>query len=286
VSGPPTIQLYYNPRAGSYSARRLDALVAAFKSEGAGVILAGSVDGVPPVAPEATHVCIAGGDGTIRHVAAMLVEAGCALPVAIHPAGTVNLLAREHEAAPSPRAVARALLRGDARRLHKPVAFGASMFFACASVGPDSAAVALLSTRLKSRIGRAAYLFAFVRLLIRWQRPKLTLRAGGDPVECEAVYVAKGRHYAGPWSFAPHARAADGLLHVLALRKARRRDFLRFAVLLLLRRDPAGDANAIAFTCSELSIEGDAAPPVQADGDIVARCPIDLSVCDRAIAFC
>lgn len=286
MTAAPVVQLFYNPRAGSFSARKLDALARAFRAEGADVVLAPSVDSPPAIDPQATHVCIAGGDGTIRHVAAMLVRAGACLPLVIHPIGTVNLLAREIVPHASPAHTARSLLRGQATRPHSPVAFGDSMFFVCASVGPDSAAVARLSAGLKARIGRTAYLAALLDVLLCWPRPAITLSADTRAWRCEAVYVAKGRYYAGPWSFAPNARGADGKLHVLALRRARRRDYLRFVGRLLLGRDPATDRNTIAFTCSALSIASDCAAPIQADGDIVASCPVDFQVLDQPITFC
>ena len=65
---------------------------------------------------------------------------------------------------------------------------------------------------------------------------------------------------------------------MLALRRARRRDFALLVFDMLLGRDPALRANATGFTCTELEIGGDARLPVQADGDIVAHCPVRLSV--------
>ncbi len=286
MSQKPQVQLFYNPASGSYSDRALARLVAAFRREGAEVMTAACADRPPAVDERATHICIAGGDGTIRHVAAMLVESGCALPVAIYPVGTVNLLAREAGVKPDPGALARNLLHGRAERHHHPASLGGSMFFACASIGPDSMAVAGVSPALKARIGRLAYVAAFLRLLWDWPRTRLTLGANGDLVRCEAVYVAKGRHYAGPWSFAPDARVGDQRLHVLALRRARRRDYLRFLCLMLLRRDPAGDRNAITFTCRELSISSERPMPIQADGDIVASSPAEMRVDPRSITFC
>jgi diacylglycerol kinase family enzyme len=286
MSVRPVVQLFYNPTAGSFSSRKLDELTWAFRAEDADIILTPSVDAPPSIHPAATHVCIAGGDGTIRHVAMMLVRSRSRLPVTIYPTGTVNLLARENVADPSAVFAARSLIQGEASRLYNPVTLGDTMFFVCASVGPDSIAVARLSPQLKSRIGRAAYLAALAHLLIRWPRPKLLLRADGVVRHCEAVHVAKGRYYAGPWSFAPNARGGDGTLHVLALRRARRRDYLRFIGSLLLRRDPAEHPNAIAFTCTTLSISSDCDSPVQADGDLAGMCPVDLSIHREPISFC
>ena len=57
------VQLFGNPLAGSYSAERVRGLVRALEAAGARVIRSDSSAGVPVIAEEATHVCIAAGDG-------------------------------------------------------------------------------------------------------------------------------------------------------------------------------------------------------------------------------
>ncbi len=290
MSPPACVQLFYNPGAGSFSQSALDRLIAAFHSEGADTVLTPSVDSTPQILPHATHICIAGGDGTIRHVVAMMIASGTTLPVAICPTGTINLLARELCPNPAPReeqprTLARALLCAPPRQQLYPVTAVDTVFLACASIGPDSVAVAGLSPRLKRQIGRLAYLAAFGAVLMHWRRPRITLHADGAAHPCEAVYIAKGRYYAGPWSFAPDARLGDPLLHVVALRRARRRDFARFLLALVLRRDPARDTNVIHFTTTQLTIAADHGQnlPLQADGDIVGQTPLRLEVRPRPL---
>lgn len=281
----PVVQLFYNPGCGGYSSARIDRLAAALVEQGAQVLRTPSSDRVPQLAADATHVCIAGGDGTIRHVAQMLARQGSDLPVGIYPAGTVNLLARERGGSLAPRALARRLLHEPQPCAHYLADMGDHMFLACASVGPDARAVARVSCALKRRIGRAAYAIAMFGLLWRWPRATLRLQADGVALECEAVYIAKGRFFAGPWSFAPAARVSDGLLHVLALKRARRRDFAVLAMDLVLGRDPSARKNATAFTCTRLDIDCDEPLPLQADGDIVGHCPMRLAIHGQPLTF-
>jgi len=211
MTAQSVVQLFFNPTSGSFSSRRLKALAGALQAEGAQVITTPSVDREPIFAEQATHICIAGGDGTIRHVAANLARSGRVLPTAIYPAGTVNLLAREGSFRRSPAACARELLRGNGGgRPHHPVSLGETMFFACASAGPDSAAVAGLSPGLKRVIGRAAYVVAFLKVLWRWPRPRLRLSFEGRSLDCEAVYIAKGRYFAGRGASHPAPACRNG----------------------------------------------------------------------------
>ncbi len=282
----PRVQLFYNPTSGSFSPRGLKELVDSFAAEGAEVIATPSVDCRPVVHPDATHVCIAGGDGTVRHVAASVAQCGRTLPVAIYPSGTINLLAREGGFTGGATACVRRLLNSEPGQPHHPVSIGETLFFACASIGPDSLAVARVSGRLKRIIGRFAYVATFLPILWRWPRPRLRLALDNDRTfECEALYIAKGRYFAGPWSFAPQARVADSVLHVLALPTARRRDYFAFLWAMARQSDPGRLKGAKTFTCTSLLIEGDSAVPLQADGDIVATCPVKISLQTPPILF-
>ena len=273
----PVIQLFVNPWAGSASRRRVAALRRELEAAGAQVILTPTGGDELTVDPSATHIAAVGGDGTLRHVTAALWASGQPRVMSIFPTGTVNLLAREYGYRRDPISFAGRILLARAPRLQRIARIGETMMFTCASVGPDAEAVAGLSPHLKRAIGRLAYGVAFLKTLIHWPRPTLRLEADGQTIACEAVYIAKGRYYAGPWSFAPGAAADDPFLHVVALKRARRRDFLRFLWALLRHADLARDPNLTGFTCVSLRIEG-ADAPLQADGDIVAHLPAEITI--------
>lgn len=280
------VQVIANPRAGRHKARRIASLVRAFEDAGATVHYTECGAGPPPIREDATHVCVAAGDGTVRHVAGQIARSGHAVALCIYPAGTINLLAREAGYPSRASDFARQVLAAEPRRRHYPVTLGDGYFFACAGVGPDSLAVARVSSRLKRAIGRLAYAAAFLGVAAKWPRHRIVLSSGGAEVECEAFYAAKGRYYAGSWSFAPQARLDDPVLHVVALRKARRRDYARFVWALLRGRDPASLANVTVLTCTSLQATSDALLPLQADGDIVGELPATMTVAEAPLVFC
>ena len=282
---PHVVQLFTNRSAGKGRSPRIEALATAFEAAGARVVRSISAHEPPSIAPDATHVCVAAGDGTVRHVAGAVLRSGRDLRMSVYPAGTINLLAREAGYTRDPREFARLVLAAQAGRPHYPVALGDEHFLACASVGPDSLAVAGVSSRLKRSLGRLAYAVAVVRLFVRWPRHRITLRADGRQMDCEAFYVAKGRYYAGPWTLASEARVSLPTMHVVALRRARRRDYLRFIATIAAHRDPAKLANVHAFTCSILTAEAAEPLPVQADGDIVGALPATLSLSKTPLTF-
>lgn len=281
----PIVQLFIGAGRGARPRARTKALCAALEALGARVLLTESGSDRLVIDDRADHVCAVGGDGTLRHVVDAVRNAGRPIQISTYPAGTINLLAREYAYPRDPHAFARRMLETGQRRNHYIALIGQTPLLVCASVGPDSYAVACLSPRLKRLTGRAAYLVAFCRVLMRWRRARITLLHDGRQTECEAVYIAKGRFFAGRWSFAPEASVGDPLLHVTVLRRASRTRFLLFA-WALLRRRPAGQlAGVDRFVCTELALRSDDAPPLQADGDIVARLPLSIMVQADALAF-
>jgi diacylglycerol kinase family enzyme len=283
----PIVQLFYNRTSGGHCPRRLAALRAGFEAKGARVLLSECGPANPiEVGEETSHVCAVGGDGTLRHVAAALARCGRRLPLSVYPAGTVNLVHRERLFPLDPAGHALRLLARDEGALLHPASLGDGFFLACASVGPDSRAVAEVSLALKARIGRLAYAAAFLRILLDWRRAPIRLAWQGGALDCEAFYVAKGRYFAGPWSFAPEASVAEPLLHVVALARARRRDFARFAFALWRGRRVDALPGVTAFTCTALEAQAEVPLPIQADGDAAGTLPASIKLHGEALSLC
>lgn len=281
----PVVQLFLNPGSGSYSAARIGALRRALEGQGATVIESYCGSGTPLVEASVDHLCIVGGDGTVREIVSAIAAGGTAPTLSIYPMGTINLLAREAGYGRDPRSFASQLLLEAPRRSHYPVAIGEGLFFVCASVGPDSAAVARLSTRLKRVIGRLAYVVAFCGVLIDWPRAPIRLEVEGRTLQCEAFYVAKGRYFAGSWSFAPQAAVDQPILHLVAFARMRRRDFFGFLWALLRRRPVERLKGVTSLRCAALSAASEAPLAVQADGDVVTRLPVEIRLGETPLKF-
>jgi diacylglycerol kinase family enzyme len=281
------IQIIANRSAGRAREDRIAGVCDGFIRQGAEVVLTECGPDQPIVIAEGvSHVCVVGGDGTVRHVAAALATAGRDLPLSIYPGGTINLAHRELRSPVHPGRYAAYALGGENLRRHHAIRVGDALCLSCASVGPDSHAVATVSPRLKRRIGRLAYLVAFLRILVDWPRTSIRLHWEGGELACEAFYVAKGRFFAGPWSFAPEADRTRPVMHVVALRSATRRNVARFAWAVARGRCPAAAANLVAFSCTSLSAEADAALPVQVDGDPAATLPVRMAIDPISFSVC
>jgi diacylglycerol kinase (ATP) len=270
----PRVQIVCNPHSGSFRAQRL---ARAYDDAG-----------FTPVFSESSHerpfepivgverICVAGGDGTVRHVLARLAGMRNVPPVDVYPAGTINLVARERGLSRDPDRFVQQCLMTQGTSLY-PVRMNDTHFIACASIGPDARAVERVSPTLKRLIGRSAYGVAMLGVLMRWKRPQIRVRAAEGVFDCEALYIANGRFFAGPWSFAPQARLDDPTLHVIALLRARRRDFFVFVIATMFGRAHRL-SNVRTSITGGLALLAETAHPIQADGDIVSYLPAEIRV--------
>lgn len=282
---PRRIVLACNPSAGNYSPRALAQLRAALEQAGHAVTVVDSLEfKLPPTPGEVDVACIVGGDGTARTVIDRNRDTASHAVFCVYPAGTVNLLAREAGYPAGARDFARRIASPDAAARHFLGEVDGQAFLCCASAGPDSAVVARVSPALKQRFGRLAYLIALLGQLRHWTRQPMRITADGVEHAAEAVFICKGRYYAGPWVIDDAADLRADRFRVLLLARARRRDMLRLALSAVISRRLA-DRRWQRLSAREVRIATCDAVPIQADGDILAMTPATLRIVSEPLSF-
>lgn len=278
------IALAYNPRMAGHRLGRIAGLVRALEAVGHRVSHHDSLDfDCHRDAPRAELLCIGGGDGTVRMVVGRQSGLAALPSLAVFPVGTINLVARELGYPGSPAAFIRRIEQD--RQVCSPLArFNGEPFVACLSAGVDALAVASLSEGLKARIGRLAYVEAMGRLLVKWPRHRLTVRTEHEEFTAEALFVMRGRFYAGPWSLHPEAHLGHGALRVLALPRATRRDLVSLATRALAgMRSPHPAWRYLEVDA--LEVTSDQPVPLQADGDAVGLLPARIAMSADCLRF-
>lgn len=224
-------------------------------------------------------VVVAGGDGTVREVASALI--GTEVPMAILPAGTANLFARNlglH--ANRPGAAVSAALDGadlalDVGQVWVRTALsperreGPLPFLVMAGIGRDARAVAATGQRLKGLLGWLAYLAVGAAEALR---PALSMRVDldGEPHEVRTWTVLFGncpRIRAGIRVF-PQARPDDGVLEALQVPLHGVLDWVGVAAHGLVGRPRRVRALEYSRTTRARIVPRDP-QPVQVDGDVV-----------------
>lgn len=218
-------------------------------------------------------IVAAGGDGTVRAVCA--AAAASDLPVAILPAGTGNLLARNLGV---PLDLADALevaFTGRARRIDlveiradgRAPAVSAVM----AGMGTDAAIMGDTNEELKKVVGPAAYVVSAANALTRPRFPATLTADDGrtEHVQASMVLVANVGQLQAQFDLAPDAAPDDGLLDVLIATPRNVGGWAAMATGMLTRSPVAGVQRA---QVRGVVVETPEPVPYQLDGDVAGDC--------------
>lgn len=288
--GRRNILLIYNPVAGrrhkGFFADVLDGLVTHGCSltiretgwAGHAVDLAGSASG-----EDYDAVVVAGGDGTVNEVVNGLGPT--APPLGIIPLGTANVLAREIGLPARAAEVVAAIRGGPVLWAHlgeTASAHDARVFVLMLGAGFDARVVAGVTPRLKRMLGKFAYVWRSVVEILRYKDARYRVIVDGRAWRGASVVVANGRHYGGPYIVAAAASLVAPRLDVCVFQRAGRRAAIGYSVSLLLGR-MARHRDVVFLEGREIRIEGRPHEPVQADGDIIGRLPVTVTLSDRRL---
>ncbi|MEP7363282.1 MAG: diacylglycerol kinase family protein [Acidobacteriota bacterium] len=162
-------------------------------------------------------IIAAGGDGTINEVANGMI--GGDVPLAILPAGTANVLAKEMRLRGGIRAAARQIQSMTPRRitvgLFQPQAGEPRHFLLMAGAGFDADIVRRVRPDLKKRLGKGAYWIAsLARLGARL--PQMDLTVNGDRMTTGFALAARVRNYGGDLEIARNVTLFDNDFEIAA----------------------------------------------------------------------
>lgn len=217
-------------------------------------------------------VIAAGGDGTIRALAAQLEPYG--LPLGVVPMGTGNVLAHEIGLPGSAVGLADLLLRGPAHTFEGARANG-EPFFLMAGVGFDGEVIGHLDTPLKRRVGKFAYVSPFLKTL-RSSRAMLEVEVDGQPHQAQWIVAANGRRYGGPFVISPQAGLERPGLVAVLIKNAGQFGLLRQLLALGVGRlDRARGVEMIP--CTRITVRSDSAVASQIDGDPFVATPLEIT---------
>lgn len=242
--------------------------------------------------PGYTALVAVGGDGTVGEILQEIGPAGPAL--AIWPAGTANLTAREVGFVPDAARLAAALVRGRTRPMDLGLCRWVGQeiperrFAACAGAGFDARVVGHLAAGRDGAIRWIDYLGPLLAAL------KETASSDDDmELQADDGVVQRGKmaivsnlvRYGGFFRIAPSARTDDGRLDAVLFERRASSDLLRHAVRALRGR-LAGAPGVHVLQTGRVSIRplGRArGAPVQVDGEPLGVLPVEIAVLPGAI---
>jgi diacylglycerol kinase family enzyme len=232
------------------------------------------------------RLAVVGGDGTLHEVVNAR-ERPLPWPVALCPRGTANLVARD----------ATVPLRGSVERWADLVLDGRpwevdllatdrGRALAVAGAGLDAQVVrAVAAARGTGTGGYSRWLLPIARSFLDYRPPRLHVVVDGRRrLEGGAVIVQNTNCYGGIFSLSPGARMDDGLLDVVVLRGARRRDHFRM-ILRAFEGRLDRDRDVSIVTGTSVEVRADAPVAVQVDGDPAGETPLLARVLPRALTL-
>lgn len=215
-------------------------------------------------------VLAAGGDGTVRIVAAVL--AGTDVAMGIIPVGTGNLLARNLDIPLDVPAALDVALGESERRIDTVVlrvdGGEPDRFAVIAGTGLDAMIMDNVDDRLKKFIGPGAYFIAATKAIGRLPVP-VQIVVDGKRHRRNAVVclLASCGQLPGDLGLIPAARPDDGVLHVYVAFPTRPSHWLK-AFLRLITRRPQKDDHVRIWTGRKVEVRLQEKDAYQLDGDV------------------
>jgi len=286
-----------NPKARGYAPRKIETIRATLLREDIAVDVAqsqarGDIERIVAERGGAFDVIAAhGGDGTINEaVAGLRAIAGAQPALAIIAGGTANVLAIETRARRDATTIAAAIRAGRTEPLYYGLANGRP-FVLMASAGLDAAVVARTSPRLKSALGKWAYVAsAFALKRRRAKTPDIIVAAGGETLRCRLAICANTARYGGDYVIAPQTSATKPGLVLVAIADDGLVSLLRIGWRMMTGRGLEG-AGVRLLDVREATLASASTTAAQVDGDpfgatplraCAVEAPVRLIVCGEA----
>lgn len=219
----------------------------------------------------------AGGDGAINELLSGM--AGSAVPLAVLPAGTANVLANEVGLARALPRAAEGLPALEPRRValgRLTAAGGARYFLLMAGAGLDGLIVDRLNLRLKKKAGRLAYWTAGFSLLGS-RLPEFEVRAGGRLHRCSFALAGRVANYGGDLALARGAHLLQEHFEVVLFEGREASRYVKYLGAALLNRLD-GLPGVTVFQARRIELASAAPVPVQVDGEPAGSLPATIEI--------
>lgn len=298
--------IIYNPTSGRKRSRRLHAIeeaarilrTAGIKTQLLPTTCAGSATELARNAAQngCGMLVVCGGDGTINEVVNGI--AGTDAPLAVLPAGTANILAKELGIPWNIPAAARLIARGKLARIalgltrwrateKQGPSVPTERYFLCVGgAGPDGAIVHGIDLAHKSRFGILAYWFEGLRQFFTYPFPLFTVESPEKTLNASLIVVGRTKYYGGPFRITVGASLFEDQFEVVAYTRRS-----RFGVLSCLPAIWLGRLHRVKgievwktarFACQPL---GDAEIFSQLDGEPASALPVEFSIVPNALTL-
>jgi diacylglycerol kinase (ATP) len=308
----PNVLIVFNPNAGQATIVRaaLEQAADLWRQHGWQVTLqptnapGHATEIARTAATKGYHIVAAcGGDGTVNEVINGLVNTPTAL--AVLPAGTVNIWAREMGLSMDVQRAAAATLLAEWRQIdvgrarsmfpptrrlsRKRMARSKEVlldryFLLMAGVGFDAAVTAGINLQEKKLFGAIAYVKQAIQIGWNYRGSQVALRIDGKKLRGRFLMAVVGNSqlYGGVIKFTPNALLNDGLLDICVIQG---RSMLKAPLRLLsiFSRSHHRDSRIKYYQAQQIQFLSRKPIPVQVDGDYLGTTPMVFEVVPKGL---
>ena len=237
-------------------------------------------------------VIVCGGDGTLNAVVNGL--ACSQVPLAVLPAGTSNVLAKELRIPWNLARAAKVILKSTYRRIALGLAIPEKgkgeprYFLSVAGAGADGALVSAVPADFKRQAGEFAYWQEGLRQLTRYDFPLFRTQMAGCPtgVEASLVVVGRTKHYGGPFMITTGADLLQPEFELMFVTTRSAWRYLAYMPLIWLGK--LRNARHVRFfKTSSLRCHSDSESQVhvQVDGEPAGSLPVEFRIVPDALTL-
>jgi diacylglycerol kinase (ATP) len=237
-------------------------------------------------------VIACGGDGTVNEVVNGLAgpQNGHRVPLALLPAGTANVLAKELELSWDIPKAAEQLASGEVREIALGLATPleqpekARYFLSVAGAGPDGRITYAVDLELKARFGILAYWWQGAREVFNYKFRHFRVTGEGQSREVSLVIVGRTKHYGGPFKITTEADLFEDQFEFLGLTTQSGLKYLSYLPTLWMG-DLRKEEGVYFWKSNRLVCESIDDNPIyaQVDGEPLARLPVEFRIVPGAL---
>jgi len=212
------------------------------------------------------------------------------VPLALLPAGTANVLAKELELSWDIPKAAEQLASGKVREIALGLATPleqpekARYFLSVAGAGPDGRITYAVDLELKARFGILAYWWQGAREVFNYKFHHFRVTGEGQSREVSLVIVGRTKHYGGPFKITTEADLFEDQFEFLGLTTQSGLKYLSYLPTLWMG-DLRKEEGVYFWKSDRLVCESIDDKPIyaQVDGEPLARLPVEFRIVPRAL---
>lgn len=218
------------------------------------------------------------GDGTINSACNALLEREDyeKFKIGIIPVGTANILSIELKVDSIKRAT-KAILSGKTKKIHIGELHcnnKVKNFVLMASAGFDSVVVNNINEELKSKIGKFAYIFEFIKVLIRKNFKEIVTTVNNNSYTNILTCVSNGKYYGAKIAIT-NSNISENNFDVIIIKRFSILSMLKYLIIKKSKNILNIKSNNVEIN----SYKSDY--PLQIDGDYYCNLPVEIKTSDK-----